>query len=190
VAESPRLKEFYEKELRPKLMERFGYTNIYEVPTIVKVNVNTGISEAQTGGDAAGTMESAMTEIAQIVGQRPCMTRAKKSIASFHVREGQLVGCRVTARGRRAWELLDRLFSIALPRIRDFRGLSRNSFDGRGNYSLGIDDQLIFPELDYDDVKTRRGMDITIVTTAKTDEEGMGLLEGLGLPLARSEATS
>ncbi len=183
----PRLKEMYETELRPKLIERFGFHNVMQAPRLVKVCVNMGISEAKSGPEAGQVMETAMREMALITGQRPCITRARTSIASFQVRAGAMVGCRVTIRGDRAWEFVDRLFNIALPRIRDFRGVPRNSFDGRGNYSLGINDQLIFPELNYDDVKTQRGMDITIVTTARTDEEAQAFLEGLGLPLARPE---
>lgn len=185
VADKPRLKELYEQDVRPALMERFGYTNIFQAPRLVKVCLNMGLSDAKSGTDAAQNLEAAVNELALIVGQRPAVTRARKSIATFGVREGMTVGCRVTLRGVRAWEFVDRLFNIALPRIRDFRGLPRDAFDGRGNYSLGIDDQLIFPELNYDDVKKQRGMDITIVTTAESDEAAAAFLEGLGLPLQR-----
>ena len=188
MQEMPRLKTRYEQELRPTLMERFGYGNQFQAPNLVKVCVNMGLSDARGGADATQAIESASREMAIIAGQRPSLTRARMSIATFQVREGMIVGCRVTLRGARAWEFVDRLFNVALPRIRDFRGLSRNSFDGRGNYSLGIDDQLIFPELNYDDVKTQRGMDITIVTTAQTDEEAAAFLEGMGLPLQRAES--
>jgi len=184
MADTPRLKTIYETELRPKLVERFEYANIFQAPRLVKVCLNMGLSDAKQGSEAGAVLESAMNELSLIVGQKPAVTRARKSIASFQVREGANVGCRVTLRGARAWEFIDRLFSIALPRIRDFRGVPRNSFDGRGNYSMGIDDQLVFPELNYDDVKVQRGMDITIVTTANTDEEALAFLEGLGLPLA------
>lgn len=185
MAQAPRLKQLYEQEVRPALMERFGYTNIYQAPRLAKMCVNMGVSDAKSGSDAAQNLEAAVSELAIIVGQKPAVTRAKKSIAAFGVREGVTVGCRVTLRGARAWEFMDRLFNIALPRIRDFRGLRREAFDGRGSYTIGIDDQLIFPELNYDDVQKQRGMDITIVTTAKTDEEAAALLEGLGMPLQR-----
>ncbi len=176
--------------MRPALMERFAYRNIFEAPRIVKVCVNMGLSDAKSGPDATQNLEAAVREMATITGQRPSITRAKKSISQFGVREGMNVGCRVTLRGARAWEFLDRLFNVSLPRIRDFRGLKREAFDGRGNYSIGIDDQLIFAELNYDDVKKQRGMDITIVTTAPTDEEAVALLEALGIPLQRVEAAS
>lgn len=180
----------YEQELRGKLVERFGYQNVFEAPNVVKIAVNMGLSDATGTGssDAAQAIEAAVKELSMIIGQRPAITVAKKSIAAFGVREGMSVGCRATLRGNRAWEFMDRLFNIALPRIRDFRGLPRKAFDGRGNYSLGIDDHLVFPDLSYDDVDKQRGMDITIVTTAKTDEEAMVFLEGLGLPLERETA--
>lgn len=184
MAEKPRLKQQYETEIVPKLTERFEYKNINEVPKLVKVSVNMGISDAKSGPEAGQILETAMKELALISGQRPSVTRARKSIANFQVRAGSPVGCRVTLRGARAWEFVDRLFNIALPRIRDFRGVPRNSFDGRGNYSLGIKEQLVFAELNYDDVKVQRGMDITIVTTAKSDEEAREFLVALGLPLA------
>jgi len=186
VADKPRLKDIYEKDVRGKLMERFGYRNVFEAPNLVKIAVNMGLSDATGTGssDAAQAIEAAVKELSLIIGQRPAITVAKKSIAAFGVRDGMSVGCRATLRGNRAWEFMDRLLNIALPRIRDFRGLPRRAFDGRGNYSLGIDDHLVFPDLSYDDVDKQRGMDITIVTTAKTDEEAMAFLEGgLGLPL-------
>jgi len=171
-------------------MERFGYGNIYEAPRLVKICVNMGLSDAKSGADAAQTLEHAVRELSQILGQRPAVTRAKKSVSQFGLRTGMTIGCRATLRGARAWEFVDRLFNVALPRIRDFRGLAREAFDGRGNYSLGITDHLIFPELGYDDVQKQRGMDITVVTTAKSDEEGLAFLEALGLPLKRLEAAA
>lgn len=177
---APRLKQRYEDETKPALMERFGYDNVWQAPRLVKVSINMGVDEAKESFDA---LEAAMKELTMIAGQRPCITRAKKSISSFGIRKGMPIGCRVTLRRDRMWEFVDRLFNVAIPRIRDFRGLSPNSFDGRGNYSLGLTDQLIFPELNYDDVEQARGMDITIVTTARTDEEAKALLELLGLPL-------
>lgn len=178
----PRLKKRYEEEVRPALMERFGYDNVMRAPRLVKVCINMGVGKAK---EDFQTLENAVREVAMIVGQRPSITRAKKSISAFGVRKGMPVGLRVTLRGKRMWEFLDRLFNLALPRIRDFRGLSRDGFDGRGNYTFGVSDHLIFPELTYDDVERQRGMDITIVTTAPTDEEAMALLEALGMPLAR-----
>lgn len=180
MANIPRLKERYSDQIRPRLIEEFSYRNMWEAPHLVKVCVNMGVSEAT---DRFETLENAMDELVIITGQRPCVTRAKKSIAAFGVRRGQAIGCRVTLRGARMWEFLDRLFNVALPRIRDFRGLPRNSFDGRGNYTIGINDHLIFPELSYDEVEKTRGLSITIVTTAETDEEAAAFLEGMGLPL-------
>ena len=161
-------------------MEQLGYTNIWEAPQLVKVCINMGVGEATSSFES---LEHAMDELAIILGQRPCITRAKRSIAAFAVRQGQAIGCRATLRGNRMWEFLDRLFNIALPRIRDFRGLPRSAFDGRGNYTIGLDDHLIFPELSYDDVEKTRGLSITIITTAGTDEAAAALLEGLGIPL-------
>jgi large subunit ribosomal protein L5 len=162
-------------------MKQFGYTNIWEVPRAVKVCINLGVGEAK---EDVKTLEAAIAEASMIVGQRPSITRARRSIASFGVRKGMPIGCRATLRGNRMYEFLDRLFSTALPRIRDFRGLSPHAFDGRGSYSIGIREHLIFPELGYDDVEKVRGLDITIVTTAETDEEAAALLRELGLPLA------
>ncbi len=176
-----RQQALYEESIRPRLREQFGYENIWEVPRPQKICVSMGISEAT---DNFETLENAVNELALIVGQRPCITRAKQSIAAFGVREGQAIGCKATLRGNRMWEFADRLFNIAIPRIRDFRGLPRSGFDGRGNYSMGIDDDLIFPELTYDDIEKTRGLCITIVTTAPSDDEGRALLEALGLPLA------
>jgi len=181
MAYQPRLKVLYEEKARPQLSEQFGYENIWEVPRPQKICVSMAISEAT---DNFETLENAVNELALILGQRPCITRAKQSISAFGVREGQAIGCKATLRGSRMWEFADRLFNIAIPRIRDFRGLPRSGFDGRGNYSMGIDDDLIFPELTYDNIEKARGLCITIVTTARSDEEGMALLETIGLPLA------
>ncbi|HYZ78137.1 MAG TPA: 50S ribosomal protein L5 [Gaiellaceae bacterium] len=177
----PRLKELYERELRAGLKEELGCSSIMEVPTVSKITLNMGVGEAKTDAKA---LESAMDELTTIAGQRAQLRRARKSIAGFKVREGMPVGTRVTLRGARMWEFLDRLVSIALPRIRDFRGLDPGSFDGRGNYSLGIREQIIFPEIDYDSIQQVRGLDVAITTTARTDEEGLALLRGLGLPFA------
>jgi len=177
----PRLKALYEDEIIGVLMERFGYTNIWQAPRLRKVSVNMSVSEGSSDIDA---LEAATRELSLITGQWPAVTRAKHSIAAFGIREGQPIGCRVTLRGDRMYEFVDRLFNVALARIRDFRGLSPDSFDGRGNYTIGIDDELIFPELKYDDVAKVRGMDMTTVTTAETDEEAAELLRLLGMPLA------
>ena len=176
-----RLKAQYEEEIRSRLKEELGLDSIMQVPRITKITLNMGVGEAKTDAKA---LESAIEELTTIAGQRAQMRRAKKSIASFKVREGMPVGTRVTLRGARMWEFLDRLVSIALPRIRDFRGLDPGSFDGRGNYSLGIREQIIFPEIDYDSIQQVRGLDVAITTTARTDEEGLALLRGLGLPFA------
>ncbi|MBM3472128.1 MAG: 50S ribosomal protein L5 [Armatimonadetes bacterium] len=178
---APRLKSRYEGDIRPALMDRFGYTNIWEVPRLVKVSVNMGVSD---GKEDIKNLEQAIKELAMIIGQRACIRRARKSIAAFGLRAGMAVGCKATLRGVRMYEFVDRLFNVCLPRIRDFRGLSPHAFDGRGSYTIGIKDHLIFPELGYDDVAKTRGMDITIVTTAKTDEEAAALLREMGLPLA------
>ncbi len=179
----PRLLEKYRKEVIPAMMKRFGYKNVMEVPRIEKIVVNMGVGEAKEDMKA---LEGAMKELALITGQKPLLRKAKKSVASFKIRKGMPIGCKVTLRGKRMYEFLDRLINAALPRVRDFRGLSPHSFDGRGNYSLGIKEQLIFPELTYDDIERVRGMDITIVTTAETDEEAMELLRLLGMPFART----
>lgn len=184
AAYRPRLKEKYEQEVRPALMEAFGYRNIHQAPAPTKVCISMGVSE---GGSNFDTLEKAMKEVARVIGQQPCITRAKRSVANFGVRKGMPIGLRATLRHDRMWEFLDRLFTIAIPRIRDFRGLPRESMDGRGSYSLGITDLLIFPELNYDDVEKTRGLHITITTSAQTDEEGRELLERLGLPLKRVE---
>jgi len=181
--EMPRLRDRYQREIVPALMKQFQYSNVWQVPRVVKVCVNMGVSE---GKEDVKTLEAAMRELSLVVGQKPALTRAKKSIAAFGLREGMPIGCRVTIRGDRMYEFLDRLFNVALPRIRDFRGLPVRSVDGRGNYSLGLREQLIFPEINVDDVTRAQGMDVTIVTTAPTDEEAVALLRELGLPLQES----
>ncbi len=177
----PRLKERYEREVRPRLKDELGLRSIMQVPRIEKITLNMGVGEARTD---AKTLESALDELTTIAGQRAQVRRARKSIAQFKIRTGMPVGVRVTLRGARMYEFLDRLVSIALPRIRDFRGLDRRSFDGRGNFSLGIREQLIFPEIDYDDIQQVRGLDVTITTTAETDEHAFALLQALGLPFS------
>ena len=177
----PRLKERYEREIRPKLLDELGLDSVMRVPRVAKVTLNMGVGEAKTDAKA---LESAIEELTTIAGQRAQVRRARKSIASFKLREGMPVGARVTLRGARMYEFLDRLVSIALPRIRDFRGLDPDSFDGRGNYSLGVREQIIFPEIDYDSVQSIRGLDIAITTTAETDEHARALLRELGLPFA------
>jgi large subunit ribosomal protein L5 len=180
----PRLKVLYEQDLRPKLKESLGLSTVMRVPRVSKITLNMGVGEAKTD---AKLLDSAMDELTLIAGQRAQLRRARTSIAGFKIRTGMPVGTRVTLRGARMWEFLDRLVSIALPRIRDFRGLNPRSFDGRGNYSIGLREQIIFPEINYDDVAQIRGLDVTITTTAKTDDEAIALLSALGLPFARSE---
>ena len=177
--ESTRLLDKYENEVKKALMEKFHYSSIMQVPHLEKIVLNVGVGEAITN---AKLLEEAVAELALITGQHPVITKAKKSIANYKLREGQAIGCKVTLRGIRMYEFYDRLVSIALPRVRDFRGVSKNSFDGRGSYTLGVKEQLIFPEIDYDKVSKIRGMDITVVTTARTDEEAFALLELLGMP--------
>jgi large subunit ribosomal protein L5 len=174
-----RLRETYVKSTVPSLTKDFGYKNINAVPKLTKISVNIGLGEATQN---AKLMDGAVNELSQIAGQRPIITKAKKSIAAFKLREGQPIGCMVTLRGDRMYEFFDRLVSVALPRVRDFRGVSPKSFDGRGNYTLGIRDQLIFPEIDYNKVEKTKGMNICITTTAKTDAEGLALLKHLGMP--------
>jgi large subunit ribosomal protein L5 len=174
-----RLKKNYQETVVPKLMEQFNYSNIHQVPKIVKVTVNRGLGEAAQNAKA---LESSLSEIGIITGQKPVVTRAKKAIAGFKLRKGMPVGIMVTLRSDRMYSFLDRLMNLALPRIRDFRGVSPKSFDGRGNYTLGIREQLIFPEVEYDTIDQIRGMDISIITTANTDEEGRALLKELGMP--------
>jgi len=177
----PRLKERYQDELRTQLKEELGFRSLMRVPRVSKITLNMGVGEAKTETKA---LDSAIEELTTIAGQRAQVRKARKSIASFKLREGMPIGARVTLRGDRMWEFLDRLVSIALPRIRDFRGLAPESFDGRGNYSIGILEQIIFPEINYDDIQAVRGLDVAITTTAKNDEEGLALLRGLGLPFA------
>jgi large subunit ribosomal protein L5 len=177
-----RLKQRYQEEILPSLMQRFGYSTPMQAPRIVKITVNMGVGDAKQD---SRVLEAATDQLATITGQHPNIRRARKSIAQFKVRDGMPVGVAVTLRGERAYEFLDRLMSIAIPRIRDFRGLSPRSFDGRGNYSLGVREQIIFPEIDYDEIDQVRGMDITITTNGKSDEEAFALLEALGMPFAR-----
>ncbi len=178
----PRLKQRYRAEIVPKLQEEFAYPNPMRVPNLQKVGINIGLGEALTDGNA---VESAVRDLATITGQRPVVTRARKSIAQFRLREGNPIGVMLTLRGDRMWEFLDRLMNAALPRVRDFRGVPPDAFDGRGNYSLGLTEQLIFPEVSFDSVDRVRGMQINVVTTAETDEEGKRLLELLGMPFTR-----
>jgi large subunit ribosomal protein L5 len=178
---APRLKRMYEQELRGALKDELGVSSLMEVPHIHKITLNMGVGEAKTD---AKQLDSAIEELTIIAGQRAQVRKARKSVAQFKIREGMPIGARVTLRGARMYEFLDRLVSIALPRIRDFRGLSPRSFDGRGNYSLGIREQIIFPEIDYDDIQQVRGLDVAITTSAKTDDHAFALLRGLGMPFA------
>ena len=183
----PRLLELYNDEVIPKLQTEFGITNIMAVPRIEKVVLNIGLGEATQN---IKLLDSAVEELASIAGQQPTITRAKKSIAAFKVREGMPVGCRVTLRAHRMWYFLDRLIATALPRVRDFRGVSGSGFDGRGNYTLGIKDHLIFPDLDYNKIDRAKGLNLTIVTTAETDEQAFYLLKELGMPFARQRTAA
>jgi large subunit ribosomal protein L5 len=178
-----RLKEKYRTEIVPQLMEEFGYSSVMQVPRVTKVTLNMGVGDAKTN---AKLLDNAVEELALIAGQRPSITRARKSIAGFKLREGMAIGARVTLRGDRMYEMLDRLISISLPRIRDFRGISPDQFDGRGNFAMGVREQIIFPEIDYDRVEQIRGLNIVITTTARTDEEGRALLARLGMPFRSS----
>jgi len=178
----PRMKQRYNDELRAELKDSLGLSSIMQSPTITKITLNMGVGDAKTDGKL---LDQAIEELTIIAGQRAQVRKARKSVAQFKLREGMPIGARVTLRGDRMWEFLDRLVSIALPRIRDFRGLNQKSFDGRGNYSLGLREQTIFPEIDYDNVKEIRGLDVAITTTAQTDEQAEALLRGLGLPLVR-----
>jgi large subunit ribosomal protein L5 len=177
----PRLKVMYERELRAQLKDELGVSSLMDVPHVEKITLNMGVGEAKTD---AKQLDSALEELTTIAGQRAQVRRARKSIAQFKIREGMPIGARVTIRGDRMYEFLDRLIAIALPRIRDFRGLNPRSFDGRGNYSLGIREQIIFPEINYDDIQQVRGLDVAITTSAKTDEQALALLRGLGMPFA------
>ena len=184
TAPAPRLRERYREEIRPALQSERGYRSVMEVPRLEKVVVNMGVGDALRD---AKLLDAAVEDLATITGQRPLITKARKSIAGFKLREGQSIGAKVTLRGARMWEFVDRLLSTALPRIRDFRGLPIRGFDGHGNYTLGVTEQLIFAEIDYDKVVKVRGMDITVVTTARTDEEALTLLRALGFPFQREE---
>jgi large subunit ribosomal protein L5 len=178
----PRLKEKYLTEVAPALVEQLGYTNVNQVPRLSKIVVNMGVGAA---AQDVKMLDAAVADLTIVTGQKPLITRAKKSIAGFKIRKGMPIGAKVTLRGDRMWEFMDRLLAAALPRIRDFRGINPNSFDGRGNYSMGVDEQLIFPEIDYDKVDRTRGMDITFVTTANTDEECRALLDAFAFPFKR-----
>jgi large subunit ribosomal protein L5 len=182
TASTPRLRELYDSTLRTQLQESLGLTNVMQVPKLEKIVINMGVGGAV---QQANLLENAVRDLAVISGQKPIITRAKKSIAGFKLREGNAIGCKVTLRGARMYEFLDRLISLAVPRIRDFRGLPPKAFDGRGNYTFGVTEQLIFPEIDYDKVDATRGMDITIVTTARSDAEGKALLDAFGFPFRR-----
>ena len=178
-AEAPRMALRYKNDVQPALMKEFGFTNVMQTPRMVKVVLNMGLGEAVQN---AKIMDSAVDELTQIAGQKPVITRARKSIAGFKLRENAAIGCMVTLRSRHMWEFIDRLIGVGLPRTRDFRGVSPRAFDGRGNYTLGIREQIIFPEINYDKIDKIKGLNITFVTTAKTDEHGRALLKGLGMP--------
>ena len=182
MANTPNLKKLYQDEVAPALMQKFGYKSTMQIPRLEKIVVNVGCSEAR---ENAKVLDAVVSDLTTITGQKAVITKAKKSVANFKLREGMPIGAKVTLRGNKMWEFLDRLFNVALPRVRDFRGISANSFDGRGNYALGIKEQLIFPEIEYDKIDKIRGMDIIIVTTAQTDEEGRALLQQVGAPFAR-----
>ncbi len=178
----PRLKELYQKQVAPALAKEFGYANVMQIPRLRKVVLNMGVGQAgQTSGDPK-LLDNAMRDMGIMAGQKPCVTRAKKSISNFKIRAGARIGCKVTLRGDRMYEFLDRFISTALPRVRDFQGISPSAFDGRGNFATGVREQLIFPEIDYDRIDKVRGMDIIVCTSARTDEEARALLKGLGMP--------
>jgi len=179
------MQERYQKEIAPALFKAFAFKNVMEIPHIEKVVVNIGLGEAL---DNPKALESAVSDLTQITGQKPVLTKARKDISNFKLRAGRLIGTKVTLRGERMWSFLDRLLNVALPRVRDFRGVSTNAFDGRGNYTLGLKDQLVFPEIEYDKIDKLRGMEITIVTSAKTDEQARALLQLLGMPFSKKEA--
>ncbi|WP_070121483.1 50S ribosomal protein L5 [Bacillus marinisedimentorum] len=177
-----RLKERYQNEIVPSMVDKFNYSSVMEVPKIEKIVINMGVGDAVQNAKA---LDTAVEELSQIAGQKPVVTKAKKSIAGFRLREGMPIGAKVTLRGERMYDFLDKLISVSLPRVRDFRGVSKKAFDGRGNYTLGVKEQLIFPEIDYDQVNKVRGMDIVIVTTANTDEEAQELLSQVGMPFQK-----
>ena len=179
---TPNMKKLYQAEVAPALMQKFGYKSVMQIPRIDKIVVNCGCGEAR---DNAKVLESVVSDLATITGQKPVITKAKKSVANFKLREGMPIGAKVTLRGDKMWEFLDRLFNVALPRVRDFRGISADGFDGRGNFALGIKEQLIFPEIEYDKIDKIRGMDIVMVTTAQSDEEARELLTLVGAPFER-----
>ena len=178
-----RLREHYKSTVEPALMERFGYRSVMQIPRLEKITINMGVGEALADKKV---LDHAVADLTRISGQRPIITKARKSVAAFKVREGWPIGCKVTVRGDRMYEFLDRLISIAIPRTRDFRGFSPRAFDGRGNYSLGVTEQIIFPEIDYDKIDTIRGLDVAITTSARTDEEGRALLEGFSFPFRKN----
>ena len=182
MANTPNLKKLYQDEVAPALMQKFGYKSVMQIPRLEKIVVNVGCSEAR---ENAKVLDAVVSDLTTITGQKAVITKAKKSVANFKLREGMPIGAKVTLRGSKMWEFLDRLFNVALPRVRDFRGISADAFDGRGNYALGIKEQLIFPEIEYDKIDKIRGMDIIICTTAETDEEAKALLELVGAPFER-----
>ena len=182
MANTPNLKKLYQDEVAPALMQKFGYKSVMQIPRLEKIVVNVGCSEAR---ENAKVLDAVVNDLTTITGQKAVITKAKKSVANFKLREGMPIGAKVTLRGNKMWEFLDRLFNVALPRVRDFRGISADSFDGRGNYALGIKEQLIFPEIEYDKIDKIRGMDIVICTTAQTDEEARELLTLVGAPFER-----
>ena len=181
MANTPNLKKLYQDEVAPALMQKFGYKSVMQIPRLEKIVVNVGCSEAR---ENAKVLDAVVSDLTTITGQKAVITHAKKSVANFKLREGMPIGAKVTLRGNKMWEFLDRLFNVALPRVRDFRGISPNSFDGRGNYALGVKEQLIFPEIEYDKIDKIRGMDIVMCTTAQTDEEARELLKQIGAPFA------
>ena len=181
MANTPNLKKLYQDEVAPALMQKFGYKSTMQIPRLEKIVVNVGCSEAR---ENAKVLDAVVSDLTTITGQKAVITKAKKSVANFKLREGMPIGAKVTLRGNKMWEFLDRLFNVALPRVRDFRGISADAFDGRGNYALGVKEQLIFPEIEYDQIDKIRGMDIVVCTTAKTDEEARELLKLVGAPFA------
>lgn len=182
MANTPNLKKLYQDEVAPALMQKFGYKSTMQIPRLEKIVVNVGCSEAR---ENAKVLDAVVSDLTTITGQKAVITKAKKSVANFKLREGMPIGAKVTLRGNKMWEFLDRLFNVALPRVRDFRGISADAFDGRGNYALGVKEQLIFPEIEYDKIDKIRGLDVVICTTAKTDEEAKELLSLIGAPFAR-----